>query len=164
MPGGILAFDLSSHTGVAYCEPGLRPVWDVWHLIGIEGQRFAAFENELADKVASVQPSVLVVEAPLSLGAKTSAEVVNQQRGLRAFVYSEGYRSSIRVFEIDAYTVRLEVLGSGRFKKGDAKPAVLAHCRSRGWAVTDHNAADAVLLLDYYAGLQGWRLASGPKL
>ena len=167
MAGGILGLDLSGRTGWSYGERGLRPIWGVWHLptFGGEGGRFAAFENELAAAIEEHQPRTLVVEAPLSLHALTRADVVNQQRGLRAFVYSEGYRSEVQVVELDAAIIREELLGYRRAPKGqDIKQLVLRHFHDWGWPVVDDNAADAVMLVEFYASALGWRLATGPKV
>jgi Holliday junction resolvasome RuvABC endonuclease subunit len=152
-PGGLLALDLSSQVGWAYGRPGQRPVNGTWVLpwIGGSGAKFASFENELAAAVELYDPAHLVVEAPLPLPAQNNADVAKQQLGLRAFVLAEGYRSSIPVHEVDAYTVRKDILGTGRFAKGTVKREVIAWCRRQGIDVPDDNAADACVLWTYFA-------------
>lgn len=149
-PGGVLALDLSGTTGWAYGSPGMAPRFGCWKLpmIGGEGCRYAAFENVLADAVATFAPGQIVLEASLSLQALASAstiEVARQQLTLRGLAYSEAYRASVLITEIDAYSVRLAMLGTGHFKKGAVKREVIAYCRTRGLNVPDHNAGDAVL-------------------
>ena len=159
--------DLSSRVGWCLAELGCRPIWNFWQLpkIGGEGARFAAFENELAEALQVHQPHVVVVEAPLPLPALNNRESAMQQIGLRGFAYSEGYRASIPVVEVDAYTVRVEMLGTGRSSKDEKiKAKVLRWCHERGYAVVDDNCADAVLLAAFYASALGWRLATGPKV
>ena len=177
MAGGIFTLDLSSTTGWCLAEPGCRPIWGVWFLptIGGEGARFAALENEIGAALALHDPRTMVIEAPLPLPAfvhrkesgedwQTSAASIRQQLGLRAIAYSEGYRASVKVVEVDVYTVRMEVLGTGRVPKGEAKMRVLQHCQRNGWAVTDHNAGDAIMLADWYSRKLGWRLSTGPRV
>jgi Holliday junction resolvasome RuvABC endonuclease subunit len=152
-PGGIFALDLSSQVGWAYGRPGQRPVNGTWVLphIGGSGARFASFENELAAAVELYDPAHLVVEAPLPLPAQNNADVAKQQLGLRAFVLAEGYRASIPVHEVDAYTVRKDLFGTGRFPKGRVKEVVFKWARGQGFDVPDHNAADACVLFAYFA-------------
>jgi Holliday junction resolvasome RuvABC endonuclease subunit len=152
-PGGIFALDLSRNCGWAYGRLGLPPLNGTWVLpfVGGEGARYASFENELAAALEVYQPSHLVVEAPLPLPALNNADVAKQQMGLRAFAYSEAYRASIPVHEVDAYTVRKEVLGTGRFAKGQVKAAVVAWCRRQGFDVPDDNAGDACVLWTYFS-------------
>jgi Holliday junction resolvasome RuvABC endonuclease subunit len=156
----ILALDLASNVGWALGgEPGARLMCGTLVLphIGGEGARFAAFENELADMMTVHRPTHLVVEAPLPLPAQNNAEVARQQLGLRAFAYSEAYRAAVPVHEVDAYTMRKDVLGTGRFPKGKVKEVVFKWARDQGHDVPDHNAADACVLLTYFARRMGGR-------
>lgn len=149
----LLALDLSTQVGWAVGPIGGRPLLGTWVLpqIGGEGARFASFENELADAMSVHEPTVVAVEAPLPLPAQNNAEVARQQMGLRAFVFSEAYRASAAMHEIDAYSVRLNVLGTGRFPKGKVKDAVMAWSKREGYDPPDHNAGDALVLWTYYA-------------
>ena len=151
----ILALDLSRDCGWCLGRIGANTIlscgtWVLPH-IGGEGARFASFENELAEAITVHQPTHICVEAPLPLPAMNSADAARQQLGLRAFVWSEGYRASIPIHEIDAYTVRKDVLGTGRFAKGQVKHVVFKWARSNGFNVPDHNAADACVLWSYYS-------------
>lgn len=167
MAGGIFALDLSSRIGWCLADRGCRPIYGFWQLpkIGGEGARFASAENEIAQALLVHQPHVVVVEAPLPLPALNNRESAFQQIGLRAIAYSEGWRASTKVFEVDAYTVRKEMLGTGRSSKDEnIKTKVLRYCHERGWSVVDDNVGDALLLAAFYASAIGWRMATGPKV
>jgi Holliday junction resolvasome RuvABC endonuclease subunit len=167
-PGGILALDLSGTVGWAYGAPDdAAPHFGCWHLpyVGGEGGRYAAFENVLAETIASFAPARLVLEAAMSLPALAAAstfKVVCQQLTLRGIAYSEAYRASIPISEIDSYTVRYAMLGTGHFSKGTVKREVVSYCRNRGWKVPDHNAGDACLVWAWHSTqLRGGRPVAG---
>lgn len=149
----MIALDLSSQVGWAIGPIGGRPLLGTWVLpsIGGEGARFASFENELADAMAVHEPSILALEAPLPLPAQNNAQVARQQMGLRAVALSEAYRASAAAHEVDVYTVRRDVIGTGRFPAGKAKDAVMAFAKREGYDPPDHNAGDALILWLYYA-------------
>jgi hypothetical protein len=147
--GGVLTLDLAGVVGWAYGPlAAVQPLFGHWPRpkFGGEGAFYAAFDNTLAAKVEECRPSEIVLEAALALPGQTDMRSCRQQLTLRGFCYAEGYRSKTPVSEIDAYTARLEVLGTGRFPRGEAKREVVAHCRARGIGVSDHNEADAVVL------------------
>ncbi len=151
VPGGTLTLDLASVVGWAYGHDEDRvPLFGTWKLpkIGGEGARYASFENELITTVETCQPRWIVLEKPLPPQAQTHARSAEQQYALRGMAYSTAYRNSIPISEIDAYTVRVEVLGAGR--PVDVKLAVVSYCRKRGWIVPDHNAGDACLIWQWH--------------
>lgn len=152
-PGGILTYDLGQHVGWAYGHSTdnrpefgglLLPKW------GGEGGRFAAFENEVADHVSLFKPKHIRMAAPLHHMAGNSRESVQQQLGLRAIVLSEAYRGSASAGEIDEYQARLEVLGTGRFAKGEAKAAVVRWCKTQDWHPGTHDQGDALVIWEYF--------------
>ena len=149
----MIALDLSSQVGFAVGALDARPLLGTWVLpqIGGEGARFASFENELADAMALHVPDLLALEAPLPLPAQNNAQVARQQMGLRAIALSEAYRASAAAHEVDVYTVRRDVIGTGRFPAGKAKDAVMAYAKDQGYDPPDHNAGDALILWLYYA-------------
>jgi len=146
-PGGVLCMDLSSVVGIAVGSLTDRlPAFETWRLpkIGGEGARYAAFENTLAQAIEAWEPSWIVLEAPIPLPAMNNRASAFQQITLRGIAYSEAYRASIPISEIDAYTARLEVMGVGRPAEG--KKAVVAWCRAHGMPVGDDHAGDACVL------------------
>jgi hypothetical protein len=167
--GGVLSLDLSGHVGVCYAPLNLPrdepPAFATWHLpyVGGEGGRYAAFEDELGRTLDELEPSKLLLEAPLPLPAQTHMRTCQQQLTLRGIAYMEAWRASVAVFEVDALTVRGAVLGQARFSKGIAKREVVQWCRRRGWKVPTHDAADAALLWEYYRRqIAGVPKAAGP--
>lgn len=167
--GGVLALDLSRSTGWCLGHVGQTvPAFGVWHLpsIGGEGARYAAFENVLAEAMDLWAPAAVVLEAAFSLQALANASniaVARQQLTLRGFAYSEAWRASATISEIDSFTVRSEVLGRGRFAKETVKREVFQYCRGRGWKVPDHNAGDACLVwLWHTSRLAGLPVVAGP--
>jgi Holliday junction resolvasome RuvABC endonuclease subunit len=165
----ILALDLSSRTGWAFGRINARSPegFGTWMLpmIGGEGARYAAFENELAAMIQTRQPTHLVMEAPLSFAALlgvSNMKTMCQQLTLRGIGYSEAYRASISCREVSAEIVRDAILGKGRFPKGTVKSVVVAHCWKQGWRVPDDNAGDAVLTWAWLAGqLRGSQPVAG---
>jgi hypothetical protein len=152
--GGIFTLDLARITGWAYgCANWRSPMFGTWHmpLIGGEGMRFAAFENELEAALEELEPLSIVCESPLPLPAVTNRAAVQQQLGMRAFVKAACYRASIECTEVSADLVRMELLG---FCRAPGRPEaiknhVVAYCRRKGWKVPDHNAGDACLLWEW---------------
>ena len=156
-PFAILTLDLASVVGWAEGDSAeTTPRFGTWHLprLGGEGARYAAFENELAMKLSVIRPQQMVLEAHLPLPAMNNVGSARQAFGLRAMAYSEAYRSSIPVFELDAQTARRDIIGQGRFARDTAKQEVLAYCYRRGWRVPDHNAGDACILWEWYRRLR----------
>src|SRR3954470_9514869 len=138
-PGGILALDLSQTTGWAYGGIHDRaPACGFWRLphIGGEGGRYAALENELSAAIEAFEPGQIILEKPLSfqalLGVST-AKVMQQQYTLRGIAYMLAYRFSLPISEIDAHTVRAEVMGSARFAPNTVKREVVRYCRRAGF-------------------------------
>jgi hypothetical protein len=169
LPGGILALDLSSVTGWCYGNVGDNlPIFGTWRLphIGGEGARYGAFENELIAALERWEPGRMILEAPMAFGAllgHSNFRTMAQQYTLRGISYKEGWRASCEVTEIDAYSVRHEVLGQGRFAKETVKREVVRYCRHVGLRVPDHNAGDACLTwLWKTARMRGVAPVAGP--
>ncbi len=158
-PGGVLCLDLSTRTGWAYGVAGAVPLSGVWELPNTTdlGRRFAAFENELLDALAEMQPVLVSMEAPLPASEQTHAYSAELQIGLAAIAECACYRWERRLFRRASSTVRAAVLGTARFPKGEAKKAVMEWCRARGWRFPDHNAADALLLWAYETDIRAPR-------
>lgn len=155
-PGGILALDLSSHTGWAYGHTADKePLWGQIDLptVGGQGMMFAGLQRTLADLITVLEPKHMVTEAPLSLQAMNNRQSAFQQIGLRSIATMEAYYGSLAYHERDVYSVRLRVLGTGRFPEGKVKQTIIAWCQRRGWMVATDNQADACVLWEYYRPL-----------
>lgn len=164
-PEGLLALDLAGVVG--WCYGGRydrHPMYGTWHLphIGGEGARYCAFENTLAAEIARLKPKKLLLEAPLPLPAMNNRRSAFQQITLRGIAWSEAYRASIPIGEIDSTTVRMGTLGR-LYSKDLIKREVVKFCRDLKWNPPDHNAADACLLwLWHRAQINGTLRVPGP--
>ena len=151
--GGILALDLSTRCGWAYgARDADKPQFGTWILPTLGsglGRVLAAFENQLLDAIAVHAPSLVIVEAPLPPSGQTATTTMELQLGLNGMAAASAYRHETDFKQAAASSVRLEVIGTGRFARGQAKAQVMAYCRSIGWDVPDDNAADAALLWRY---------------
>lgn len=172
-PGGVLALDLGSTVGWAYGHiEQQRAASGRWRLRFEgegEGDRYRRLSNETYETLERLQPSRLIVEAPLVLAASASAghqsdRSVNQQRGLRAIVWCEASRMGMRPQEFSADLVRYELLGRSRFKKGTIKQIIVAWAKDQGYRPVDHNEADAIALWTYWADAQRRGLGINPAV
>jgi len=164
--GLILALDLSSTVGWALGDRPETLRWGQWLLpvTGGEGARGAGFAERLVPMLEEHRPRRMVIEAPLPPMAQTNTHSARQQYGLNWQAHYEAWHSSCATSEIDALTVRNEVMGSHRpASKDRIKREVVAFCRRRGFRVTSHHQADAVLLwLCLYRRLTGVPICAGP--
>jgi hypothetical protein len=164
---GILALDLSSVTGFAWGHHDAEiPVFGTWHLpvhLG-RGATFAALENEIDDMlgghtIPGVLAAEVVMEAPLDRAMQAVGEgrrneaAAYQQFALAACTEATCYRHTVPCSAIHCNVARKNVIGSGMIPKGQAKAVVLRYCAMRGWAVPDHNAADACVLWQHRASI-----------
>jgi hypothetical protein len=149
-PGGVLALDLSQKTGFAYgAIDDPAPRFGRWILPnqGGEGGRYSALERAAGDAMQAWAPGHIVIEAPLSfqalLGVSTQ-KVMQQQYTLRGIIYMLAHQLALPIpTEIDSYSVRMDVLGRGKFPPKQVKAAVVSYCHRRGWNVFDDNEGDA---------------------
>jgi Holliday junction resolvasome RuvABC endonuclease subunit len=148
--GGILALDLARNTGWAYgtAGPGMdRPrSWGVWDLgsaaRGGHGAVLASLSDWIGDAFRLYRPSLVVMEAPLPPQAQTHANTARLMLGYCAVVELLCYRWSIPLREQGAPEVRKRTIGRARLDKAE----IVQWCRSQGLEISDHNAADAVVL------------------
>lgn len=160
--GGILALDISLMTGVAY--GGVRdtaPDFDRWPIrggIADMAEAWIDLQNKLEDFCELQRPSLIVYAAPFAK-QQTSARL---GLGLAAHAESSGKRMGIMVREAREDKARKEILGRAQFGERDirgkiikgtgskaAKETALGWCRSKGWMVPDHNAADACVIWEW---------------
>jgi hypothetical protein len=163
----VLALDLGYRTVGWAC--GLTtdrdPIFGSWNLpkVGGEGAALAAFENELIAKIDKTEPVKMVCEAMLPLMAQTDMMTFRMQAGLRGIAAKEAWRGSCAFTEIDAWTVRVEVLGRAHFPKGKVKGECIRYCHEQGWHVLDDHSADAVMVWRWHQmRIGGVRPAAGP--
>ena len=142
----ILALDLAMHTGWAMSDLPGQPVWGCWKLAP-PAQTDAALLSLKAWVLVTIAEGATEVwiERPLPAIAathqRTSAFLMALATVARLCTIEQG----LRFREVHAATARKAVVGRGNA----SKPEVRDWCASQGWAVTDHNAADALVVLRY---------------
>lgn len=153
-PGGILALDISTKTGWAYGHPSTRltkpaaqGLWDLGGMIPSIAKPGAALADSLADAFEVMQPSLLIIEAPLAKQQSTARLLL----GLAYVAELVAYRWSVRCREEMPQTVRKQIMGRGN---GWKKPDIVSWVQARGIQTTDHNVADACILWFYAAALE----------
>ncbi len=146
----VLALDLSLRVGVAVGRSGANeaPKVFAWKLPSVAtgyGRISAALDQALCDAIDVFQPGRIVCEAPIRFKVQTSAELL---LGLWWRVQETAWHHDIPVEAIASSTVRLGVLGTGKFPKGEAKPAVMRWLRENGYQVPygGDDEADALIL------------------
>lgn len=154
-PGGILTLDLASVSGWAYGHASARltrpDAFGAWNLgKGASAARWAALADQLGDTISMFQPSLVVFEAPLPPQAQTQANIARLLWGLCTVAELICYRRSIECREQSAVQPRKQLIGKAR----PDKDQIVQWCRSRGLDITDHNAADAVVLWYFSAALR----------
>ena len=143
----LMAGDLSKSLGWAFVRDWGTPQWGTHELPRgghvPDARVFHEFRTWLYDRFAWFKPDVFAVEAPMVGGSvKTAAGLLI---GLEAHAAEICHDLGIRYERVAVNTVRLHFCGSGHADKDD----VGMKCRSLGWQVADHNAADALALLSY---------------
>lgn len=112
---------------------------------GVYGATYAALADWLADMITTAQPAAVFFEAPIPRGDHAGMSAARMMLGFAAIVELVCYRRDIKCRETHIQTVRKHFCGSGIAKKDE----VMAECRRRGWEPVDHNAADALAVLDF---------------
>lgn len=148
-----MALDLSTSTGIAFDLPGRdAPLLETLRLPKPPdpddfGVRYAALAGAIRDRIAVHGLKALAYEAPIMTG---KGVVMNRRTaqlliGLTAIVELVAHEAGIPVYMEEVSTVRKHFCGNGRADK----PAVMARCRTLGWAARNDNEADAAALCDY---------------
>jgi hypothetical protein len=160
-PGGVLTLDLSSTVGFAYGHAGEVPAFGHWRLCEDPdiGHRLVCHENELARAIEEFRPALVSMERALPANLQGNAYTGELQIGLSGSTRSTCYRWAVPLRAPTVDTIRLNVVGH-RLKKAEAKPAIVAWCRSRGWFVRNDHEADACAVWAYETGI---RAPKGPR-
>lgn len=160
MPNTILALDLASQFGWAEGAPGETPRFGSKRFApaGAEPEDvFAGAIREMTPRLAAFPPRVLVFETPSLFqlrDGKSNPRTVEVLFGLPAII--QGLARHFRVPIIrkaSANSVRKHFIGNGRMPRAQAKKAVVAECRRRGWNVRNDDEGDACALWDYAASI-----------
>jgi len=164
----ILALDIASRLGWATDGADGRLIFGVYALptsAENPGVAFCAFERWLDQRIIEHRPDTLAIEAPLVLAGRRGAKVLTNARtvavlnGLWAIALLVSTSHKLRIFQANVMSIKKHFTGNGHADKA----AMVKQCRLLGWPVTDHNAADALGLLDFARHtLRQPNLAAGP--
>lgn len=146
--GRVLALDLATVTGwasgnLAEASPSLGAI----ELRGDEPvKKAASLRNWVEDhERIGGKLTALVVEAPLLTGQR-SMHAAELAMALFWPLKLWAYDASIPFYAVPSQTARKAVIGRGTFPAGTAKEHVLAWCRTLGFHLRSHDAADALIL------------------
>lgn len=157
--GIVFSLDLAMNSGFAIGRPGKVPHSGAVRLKKPSEPRPVAFSNLIAflrAQFVGVKPDLVVVEAPLALGAFArlgGQDVVQITYGFHAIAAGMAARHGIRFEEVSVQTARKHFLG--RANLGDrksTKAAVVARCHVLGLMPKDRkddNQADAICVWDW---------------
>lgn len=162
-PARILALDLATRVGWATwsADRGVGSGVKVLPTTGEDVGRFVGtYMQWLDDTLALDARDLVVFEAPW-IGPQTSQDTARKLLGLAVGTEVVCWRRGLRCLEQSVPAVRKHFVGNGRLPRREAKAAVIAACRARGWTPKDDNDADALALLDYAAHLL--RVADFPR-
>jgi hypothetical protein len=156
----ILALDLATRTGWARGIIGAgAPQSGTVQFGNSEASNNAVFAHALSWLSTKLEPKprpdIVIVEAMLPPTAKvghTSADSRDRLAGLHGIVRAVTYlRGIYEIHEAGVSTVRAHFIGASNLKRDEAKRQVMHRCRELGWAIDDHNAADALALWSFCA-------------
>lgn len=138
--------DLAVSTGYAIGGFGRRPRFGSIRLSGVStAERMAALRAFLEEQDEFEGLTAVVLEAAI-VGDHRSMAAAEILTSLQAMAELVAYDLSIPVFRVASATARKQVLGTGRFPKGEAKAHVLAWARREGFDTASLDAADALCL------------------
>lgn len=143
----ILFLDIATRTGWCVGAPGAVPTSGTCRL-GRTGAKdaevFGAMLAWLGGLLTEARFARVIFEAPVGPGmvGKTNFSTMRRLNGLCAIAEAVCHQTQHPVYQASAASVRKVVLGNGRPK--DAKAAVMAEIRARGFDPADDNEADAI--------------------
>lgn len=143
----ILFLDIATQMGWCMGAPGARPTSGTRRL-GRKGAPdeavFGDMLSWLGELLTEARFARVVFEAPVGPGmaGKTNFKTMRRLNGLCAIAEAVCHQTRHPVFQASAASIRKVVLGNGRPK--DAKAAVMAEMRARGFDPSDDNEADAI--------------------
>ena len=155
-----LALDLATVCGFAIGDTGARDyLFGSKRILGGQqdelGPYAADFAEWLGGSIRAHGIEKVGFEAPV-LPPKTQIATLERLYGLKMVTELVCFRAGVPVVQEHMQTVRRHFMGAGwHARKGDIKVAICKQCRLLGYRVgDDHNAADAVALLDYLLALE----------
>lgn len=148
----ITALDLATKTGACFGPAGAsKPILETWNLSVAKERpdRLVLLDSMLERHFADHRPVMLFYEAPLPMAVMmqigASDETIQMLRSLIAVTEQACARNGVKVASWQVQQARHAVMGKGRFKRGEAKKAVLAFCRMLRYEPQNDNEADALI-------------------
>lgn len=144
---GIFTGDLAKSIGWAFVRDWEKPTWGCHELPRGEhiddGRVLTEFRVWFEDRLTWFKPDIFVAERPMEGGnLRTSAALLI---GLASHARQICWQRGIRYEHVPVNSIRKHFCGSAHVGKDD----VGYKCRQLGWAVGNHNAADALAILSY---------------
>ena len=162
----ITALDLATKTGVAHGPAGSpRPLLETWDLsvASERPNRLVLLDEMLERHIADFKPEAIYYEAPLPIAVLIQIgcgdQTIQMLRSLVAVTEQACARNGVAVASWQVQAARHAVTGKGRFKRGEAKKAVLAFCRMIGHEPKNDNESDALIGWLYESALLDPRTA-----
>lgn len=153
--GEIWAIDPATKTGFACGEPGSVPKLSTHDFGDGEGGHTALFGRAtffLADRLRTIRPGLIVIEAPVPPrqvegGSNYNASEISL--GLNGIFCGIAHCKGIPLIPAHIGSWRKYFLGRGNLKGKEAKLQAMKLCAQLGWKAPDDNAAEA-------AGMWSW--------
>lgn len=167
----ILALDLATCTGFACGSLREGVVEHGSHTLPKTGANVGLFlvffRKFLTDTIIRLAPGALIYESPILFGMKSNITTLRKLYCLGGMTEVVAQDLNLDCTEENVETITTHFLGKGKGvpRRGDErKRATVARCVERGWDPGDHNAADALALLDLALSLKspGHALQSTP--
>lgn len=139
----LLSLDLATCTGFCFGSPEAVSLPTVGHInlprTGEDvGSFLIAFEEWLSAKVAEVEPSLILFEAPI-LAARATPSVTRKLHALAGLTEMVALKAKVECCEAYPVTIKKALTGNGRATKDDMVRAACAY----GLPVTLSDEADA---------------------
>ena len=162
----ISCFDLAGKIGVCHGVVGTpRPTMESWDITkaGERPERLVLLDEMLERHFADYPVEAVFYEAPLPIAVLihigATEQSIQMMRSLAAVVEQCCARHSVKVASWQVQAARHAVMGQGRFKRGEAKKAVMKFCRMLRYNPRNDNEADALIGWLYQSALLNPRTA-----
>lgn len=163
----VLGLDIATTTGWAHGRVDAKaPKWGVIRFGGhnaLPSEIFAAALTWANNFMRELKPDVLIVEAllpPTAMKNHTSTAVRDRLCGLNAIIIACAKLNNVgEITSASVQDIRAHFINERSLRRQSAKEQVMEKCKSLGWNVPNHNAADAVACWSYACAIIDPRLA-----
>lgn len=166
-----MTFDLAGTVGWAAAEDRIEPIHGSKRLPKTDmgyGPFLRVFAKWAAGVIDDFRPDLVTYESPILPKKKRTIETLRALYCLGPRLEEVCDERNLKCTERDFQSVRTHFLGAGNVPTNtdDIKDAIMAKCRYRGWDPVDHNAGDALALLDFIRAcrIPGWANQGLPLL